>query len=274
MPDWLLAAWAAFQEPTWWGNATRILVLFGLAWLVQRPAFHLTRRLALFTRSAAKRRRPLRPERVETLHRLAASFLGVLAYVLATIFSLTLFMDTQDIIWLVGLFAAGFGLGARPLVSDFLTGISFVFEDAFDVGEKVELLAPNGIDGVVEKVSLRVTVLRSPTGELYTIPNGEIRVVRNFSRGSFSKADVILRIESADLARAIPVLENLSSEAVNLLPNLLEPWTIISQTGNLSGHVDVTLLAKARYGKAAETRLRLLALVHERLAQAEIDFVN
>jgi small conductance mechanosensitive channel len=262
------------QEATMWGKLTRIAVLFLAAWLVQRSAFRLTGRLGFVAQLGTRKDRPMRTERRRTLRRLVASFLTFLAWLMAMVFSLTLFVEVQNIIWLVGLFAAGFGLGARPLVSDFLTGISFVFEDTFDVGEKVEFLTPAAISGVVEEVNLRQTVLRAPTGELYTIPNGEIRVVRNFGRGSFSRADVVLRIESADLARALPLLEQLGAEAATLLPNLLEPWTMISQTGSIGGHVDITLIAKAHYGTAAETRLRMLALIHDRLAHSDVDFVN
>jgi small-conductance mechanosensitive channel len=48
---------------------------------------------------------------------------------------------------MVGLFAAAFGLGARPLVSDYLTGVGFLFEDTFDVGEKVDILGNEGGGG-------------------------------------------------------------------------------------------------------------------------------
>ena len=120
--------------------------------------------------------------------------------------ALAQFLEPTDLIWMVGLLSAGFGLGARPLISDVLTGISFIFADTYAVGEKTELL---GVEGVVEAVNLRTTLLRSPNGELLIIPNGDIRLVRNYSRGSFSIANVSIRVPSADLARALPLLENL-----------------------------------------------------------------
>jgi small conductance mechanosensitive channel len=172
---------------------------------------------------------------------------------------------------MVGLFAAAFGLGARPLVSDFLTGVGFLFEDTFDVGEKVDIL---GNEGVVETVNLRTTTLRAPSGELFVVPNGEIRIVRNFSRGRFSPATVSVKLNSEDLSRALSLLEELSKEALLILPNLLEPWQIISQSGSIGQQTELTLVAKAKYAMGAEMRPRLLALVHERLNEAGVHLVD
>jgi len=103
------------------------------------------------------------------------------------------------------------------------------------------------------------------------IPNGEIRTVQNYSRGLFSTVKVILKVDAQDLSRAIPLLEDLGEEAVLLLPNLLEPWQIISPTGIAAQHTELELIARARFGNAAEMRPRLLALLQERLSEAGIE---
>jgi small-conductance mechanosensitive channel len=41
--------------------------------------------------------------------------------------------------------------GARPLISDVLTGIDLIFEDTYAFGEKVEI---QGVEGVVEAVAV------------------------------------------------------------------------------------------------------------------------
>lgn len=256
--------------PSWQRSLLYILFYFTTAWVVHRFSWRIAGRLVRLTRFTSARRRP-RPERQRTIRGLMASGISLFALVLAALFSLSLFIDVDTLIWMVGLFSAAFGLGARPLISDFLTGISFMLEDQLDVGDKVELLS---IEGVVEAVNLRTLLLRSPTGELYVIPNGEVRVVRNFSRGRFSTANITIQLNAADLTNALPILEALSSEAVELLPNLLEPWQVISQTGTIGQHTELTLLTKARYGKAAEMRPRLLALVQDRLNEKGIELVG
>jgi small conductance mechanosensitive channel len=254
----------------WWSYLLRIGLYFLLAWLVYRLAARIARRLVHVNRFSPRGRR-LRPERQTTLNSLIASFITFMAFTVATLFTLNLFVDTETLVWMVGLFSAAFGLGARPLISDFLTGISFLFEDTFDVGEKVEMLS---VEGVVEKVNLRTTHIRAPTGELYVMPNGEIRVVRNFSRGRFSTIKVTFKLPGADLGQALTTLEDMAEEAVMLLPNLLEPWQVLSESGTLGQQTELTLIAKARFGKAAEMQPRLLALVQERLQEAGIELVG
>ncbi len=261
--------------PLGWQNLLSILVAFVLAWFVQRISLRISTRLINLNQFSSERTR-LRPERVRTLHGLVAGMIGFIAFLLAILFTFSLFVNTDTLIWMVGLFSAAFGLGARPVVSDYLTGINLLFEDPFDVGEKIELhgLAGGPVEGVVEEVRLRATLMRAPTGELYSIPNGEIRVVRNFSRGRFSMADINLKINSEDLGTIIALLENLGKEAPAILPNLLEPWQIISETGVIGQQTELTLVAKARFGKAAEMRPRLLTLVQEKLSEANIELAE
>ena len=247
-----------------------IIIIFGIAYAISRFAPRIVQHVLGLSGYAPEQLRP-REERQRTLNDLFASSISVGVFILAGLLTLGLFVDTTTLIWMIGLFSAAFGLGARPLISDFLTGVGFIFEDTFDVGEKVEIL---GVEGVVEKINLRTTLMRAPDGELYVIPNGEIRVIRNFSRGRFSTANITLKIPANDLNRALPLLEDLSTEAVTLLPNLLEPWQVISESGTIGDKAELTLLTKTRFGKAAEMRPRLLALVQERLEQAEISLTG
>jgi small conductance mechanosensitive channel len=248
-----------------------IALFFLLAWLVHRLSARIAMRIIRLNRLAPQSYR-WRNERINTLHGLIADAVTFFAFFLATVLSLSLFVDSETLLWMIGLFSAGFGLSARPLVSDFLSGVSFIFEDTFEVGEKVDMMGvPGGnVEGVVEAVNLRTTLVRAPTGELFTVPNGEIRVVRNYSRGRFSTADVAIHLQAEDIGQALPLLEELGKEAMDLLPHLLEPWRVISKSGEMGQQVELSLLAKARFGKAAELRTRLLALVAERLAEAEI----
>ncbi|NUQ37193.1 MAG: mechanosensitive ion channel family protein [Caldilineales bacterium] len=259
-----------FDQLFWWRQALHIGALFLAAWVVHMLAWRIAGRLIRLSRFTREGRKA-RSERLHTIRGIIANTISALAFTIALLISLAMFVGAANVVWMVGLFSAAFGLGARPLIADFLTGVSFIFEDTFAVGEKVELLE---IQGVIERVDLRTTYLRAPTGELYIIPNGEVRVVRNFSRGKFSALEITLKLAAADLARAIDLLEALKLEAVALLPNLLEPWQILSESGVIGQHTELTLLAKARFGKAAEMRPRLLALVQERLAEADIQMAN
>lgn len=253
----------------WLIKLIKIFAFFLTAFIIQRLSGSLVLPL-----TGILRLRPgfnKKPERRATLNSLIASGIGMLAYIFAGIASVGLFVSTDTLVWMVGLFSAAFGLGARPLISDVLTGVGFIFEDTFSVGEKVEFL---GIEGVVEAINLRTSLLRSPSGELFVIPNGEIRTIRNFSRGRFSTTNVHLKISSSDINQILSILDELGKEAVLVLPNLLEPWHIISEGGVMGQQTELTLLAKARFGMAATMRPKLLALIHERLAESGIQLMD
>jgi small conductance mechanosensitive channel len=253
-----------------WGKILLIALFYLLAWVFHR----LSNRLATYLIGMSRFRRQgpkLRTERMETLHGLTSSGLTFFGFAIATFLTLLLFIDGDTLIWMIGLFSAAFGLGARPFLSDFLTGTAFLFEDTFDVGEKVEFISSfGGIEGVVEAVNLRTTEIRSPSGEQLTVPNGEIRLVRNYSRGRFSVANIKLKITAEHVQETINLLTEMGVDAVTELPNLLEPWKIISESGEMGQYIELTLVAKARFGKAAEMRPRLLALIQERMEEAGI----
>lgn len=266
MPD-LLTLWTSEK---WLRDLVLIAAAFLLAYLIHRLSDRIAGRLVRLNRFRTDAHKP-REERLRTLQDLFSSAISFLSFIIAVLYSISRFVDTDTLIWVVGLFSAAFGLGARPLVNDFLSGISFIFEDTFDVGEKVEMM---GVEGVIERVTLRITMLRAPTGELFVVPNGDIRLVRNFSRGRFSSVTVKLAVRSEELTHALETLESLADEAVYELPNLIEPWQILSESGALGEKTELTLLTKARFGHGAEMRPRLLAFVQEKLSEAEVALVD
>ena len=79
----------------------------------------------------------------------------------------------------LGIVGVAVGFGAQYLVKDLITGFFVVLEDQFRVGDSVMI---NEFSGTVEHMSLRVATIRGVSGEVHTIPNGDIRCVTNFSR--------------------------------------------------------------------------------------------
>jgi small conductance mechanosensitive channel len=252
-----------------WFALQLVLLILGV-YVARRLSWALARRVVRISRYAS-RAREHRPARQMTLQGLLAD--GISGAVLVAAFLLALVrlagVPAQTMAWAIGLLGAGIGLAARPLISDYLAGIGFVIEDTFSVGEKVRLGTE---EGVIERVDLRTTQLRAMSGELVTVPNGEIRIVHNFSRGRFSTADVHLNLAAVDVARALPLLTALGEEAARDLPDLDGPWQIISKSGELGSRTSLTLLARTTFGKGADLRPQLMALVHERLRAAGIAF--
>jgi len=71
------------------------------------------------------------------------------------------------------------GLGAQSLLKDILAGIFYVIDDAFRIGEYVEV---GNLRGTVERLSLRSMQVRHHRGALHTIPYGTVPSITNYSR--------------------------------------------------------------------------------------------
>jgi small-conductance mechanosensitive channel len=81
----------------------------------------------------------------------------------------------------LGVVGIAVGLGAQTLIRDWLAGIFVVLENQYSAGDQVRVA---GVEGVVEDFSLRRTTLRDVDGTVHTVPNGQIIVASNLSRGS------------------------------------------------------------------------------------------
>lgn len=78
-----------------------------------------------------------------------------------------------------GVFGLAIGFGAQTLVKDVVSGVFFLLDDAFRLGEFIDI---GGTMGTVEKISVRSLQLRHPNGPVHIVPYGEIPKLTNNSR--------------------------------------------------------------------------------------------
>ena len=258
-------------------GTTSLLLIAGfflLAWIISWIAKVLVPRIIKLSRRSPRKKDPS-AERTRKMQVLVGSLITFLAFIIAAMASLSLFVPASTLIWIFGLFSAAFGLGARPLVSDLLAGMGFLFTDTFDIGEKVEfIIAGDNIQGVIEVVNLTRTIVRAPSGEEYTLPNGEIRIVRNFSRGKFSVVNISLYVATEDMARSIGILKTLGEEAFNTVSDLVEPWQIMSPSDLTTNKVELKIVARAAFGHGADMKLELINQIQDRLKREGIAIID
>lgn len=112
-----------------------------------------------------------------------------------------------------GVAGVALGFGAQSIVRDTLSGFYILLENQFGVGDVLTLQTTAGtVDGKVESLSFRVTTLRAFDGALHTVPNGNIQIVSNKSRG-WARAIVDVRVAyGEDVERVREVLDDLFDE--------------------------------------------------------------
>ena len=168
-------------------DVLHIIVILLLAWvllLVSRKLIGLFRNFLKKSAGSAEDER-----RIETLARIFRYVATVLITLVAGMLVLSeLGISIAPFLGAAGVVGIAVGFGAQSLVKDFFSGFFMLLENQVRVGDAVELA---GKLGVVEEVTLRNTVLRDNEGNVHYIPNGEITVVTNKSRGyAFALIDV------------------------------------------------------------------------------------
>jgi small-conductance mechanosensitive channel len=137
-------------------------------------------------------------------------------------------VDLAPLLAGAGVLGLAIGFGAQSLVKDVITGFFIIFEDQFAVGDVVKT---GNFQGTVEEIGLRVTRIKSWTGEVHIIPNGAITEVTNFStNNSVGVVDVSVAYES-DIEKATDVIKRTVMEVFEHNENMVrEPEVLGVQT--------------------------------------------
>jgi len=106
----------------------------------------------------------------------------------------------------LGLAAA---FGAQNLVRDYFYGFIILLENQYTVNDVIEI---GGTSGLVERITLRITVLRDLQGTVHFIPHGTIDKVSNMTHG-WSRALFSVGVAyKEDVDRVMDVLVSLGRE--------------------------------------------------------------
>jgi small conductance mechanosensitive channel len=136
-----------------------------------------------------RRRGPLDPEVVARMKRqdtaitLIRNALRYLVFVIVALFVVGIFMrNALPPIGGAAILAAVIGFGAQSFLRDVIAGFSIIFEGQYSVGDFIEV-QPQGVSGIVEELGLRMTKIRSLSGEVSYVPNGAMQGVTNYVSG-------------------------------------------------------------------------------------------
>ncbi len=167
-----------------------------------------SRQLAKFGESAAALvpdvSDPRRDARVHSISAVVGSTTAIIIWSIALIMALgELGVNLAPLIAGAGIAGVALGFGAQSLVEDCIAGLFMLVEDQYGIGDIVDL---DEATGVVEKISLRTTVLRGVDGTVWHVPNGEVQRVGNKSQlWSVALIDVDVAYD-CDLASARQVI--------------------------------------------------------------------
>ena len=159
--------------------------------------------------------------------------LAVIYVVTAVLIVQNLGVPLAGLVAPAALISAALGFGLQRFVQDIGAGLFITGERQYGFGDVVRISVGGGtppVTGTVEDVTLRVTRLRSVSGEVITTPNGQITQVTNLSR-DWARAVLDVPVPSAvDVSHVNDVLKRVGEEAYNdghLRQMLLDPPTVM-----------------------------------------------
>jgi small conductance mechanosensitive channel len=119
-------------------------------------------------------------KRVDTLRRIFRQVITVAIVVIAGVMVLgEMGIEIGPILAAAGVAGVALGFGAQHLVKDVISGLFILMDDQIRVGDVVDI---GGKAGLVERVNLRMTILRDLAGNVHYVRNGEITVVTNMTK--------------------------------------------------------------------------------------------
>lgn len=186
-------------------NAVRVLGIWLLAWFAHRVVRLTANRIEQSVDDGDDSVTTLREKRGRTISQLLRSIGRVVIVTIAVLLTFNVFINIAPILAGAGILGLAVSFGAQSLVRDIISGFFILLENQFAVGDVIEAA---GKSGVVERMTMRVVVLRDLEGTMHVIPNGEMKVISNKTRG-WARAVVDVTIPyTEDVDRIIMVVRD------------------------------------------------------------------
>lgn len=168
------------------------------------------------------------PNRIKTIRSLMTNLFTylLLFFYLYAILS-TLGVPVGTLVAGAGILSLAIGLGAQGFVNDLVTGLFILIEQQFDVGDVVTI---GTITGTISAIGLRTTQVRSADGTLNFIPNRNISIVSNKSRGN-RQVLINLRVNhDTNIEQLEQVLKNVDQQLVPKYPTIKQAPELLGLT--------------------------------------------
>ncbi len=167
--------------------------------------FWIARRIAKYSQRSFEERGHLD----EATASFVGSVVSIALYVIVLATALQMLgVPMASLLAVLGAAALGIGLALKDTLANIAAGIVLLFTRPYRAGDYVVI---NGIDGIIEKIGLLQTVMRSTTNQEITVPNGSIVVANivNYSIRPTRRLDYTFGIAyEADYRQAREIIKN------------------------------------------------------------------
>ncbi|EUJ25177.1 mechanosensitive ion channel family protein [Listeria grandensis FSL F6-0971] len=206
--------------------------------------------------------------RAKTLESLILNVFGYLMFFTFAILILQNFIDITAIVASAGIAGLAIAFGAQGLVSDVVTGFFILLERQLDVGDSITL---DQVNGNVEALGLRTTQVRDFDGTLHFIPNRQIIVVSNHSRGNMRILVDVRIAPTADAEQAIAIIKRVCELEKANNKNIVDGPVVLGVQEVSAVATVIRVIGKAVNGEQFEVQRNLLKDIREELVIHQIE---
>jgi small-conductance mechanosensitive channel len=283
---WLAVVWhlnpesLAHQDPTLSAivhgllKGIIILLIADLVW--QMAKAFIDRRLKTFSADpSVEGKEAASQHRIATLLPIFKNALAVLVLVATALTVLAeLGVQIGPLIAGAGIFGVAIGFGSQTLVKDVISGIFYMLDDAFRVGEYIQ---SGSYKGTVESFSLRSVRLRHHRGPIFTVPFGSLGAVQNMSR-DWVIDKFMLRVPfDTDIAQVKRLVKGVGAEMMadpELAPFIIQTVKMkgVEQIGDFG--IELSFAFTAHPGHQSAVRRRAYTMIRDAFRTNGIDFAQ
>ena len=210
--------------------------------------------------------------RKKTILRLVESLLNYCLYFILIYWILSILgLPVSSLLAGAGIAGVAIGMGAQGFLSDLVNGFFILLEHQLDVGDNVRLT--NGsinIAGIVSSVGIRTTQVRDFDGTLHFVPNRNITVVSNLSRGDMRVLIDIPLDANTDLDKIYQVIAQVNQSEQDKHPEVLTGATILGPQIEKNGRYSFRIAMTAQNGTQTTVYHTYYKLYHDALMEAGI----
>ena len=210
--------------------------------------------------------------RQKTISRLVESMLSYLLYFILIYCILSILgLPVTSLLAGAGIAGVAVGMGAQGFLSDLVNGFFILVERQFDVGDVVKLTnGPITITGTVVSMGIRTSQVRDADGTLHFIPNRNILVVSNQSRGDMrAQVDIPLKFNT-DLDRVAQVIEEVNRRELGK-NDQITGVTVLGPQNTATGQFVYRINLFVANGQQSKVYHQFLGFYQDALRQAGID---
>lgn len=256
-----------------WETVSRQLVVIGIRFLFTLLVFFLLNRIAkwlietIFKRYIYKKK--FRKNRKETLYRVTknvyhAIFYFFLIYTLLDILN----FPVGSLLASAGVVGLALSLGAQGFVSDLVNGMTILSENQLDIGDTITI---DDITGTVMNINLRTTQIKDFDGTIHYVPNREILIISNQSKGDMRALIDVYLFHDTDIDKVRSVINDVNERWIPKFPEITVPPSDILFVSNAKGQLTLRVIMYTEHGKQYGVMNKFYELYVQELALAGID---